>query len=142
MRYKYSILQKKWWNLFKIYKCPKMNRTVGSFEKTDLQDSALIDFCIIALIDFGESETHIFSVNFDLGSLLPIPPSGEEGCITPSLGLEPKSLENGTTHYWISESRAHNNNNNKCYIISVVFSLLKIIPINEGYAHNYRVMHE
>ena len=43
-----------------------------------------------------------------------IPPvrPGRRGT-TPPLGLEAKSLKNGTTHYWISRSRAHTNKNKK-----------------------------
>ena len=41
-----------------------------------------------------------------------IPPvrPGRRGT-TPPLGLEAKSLKNGTTHYWISRSKAQTNEN-------------------------------
>ena len=43
------------------------------FEKSDLQDSALIEFCVTAPIDFGESEAHFHLVDFYLSSLMDIP---------------------------------------------------------------------
>ena len=47
-----------------------------------------------------------------------IPPvrPGRRGT-TPPLGLEAKSLKNGTTHYWISRSRAHTNKTNRLALI-------------------------
>ena len=54
---------------------------------------------------------------------------GRRVLIMPTLGLEAKSLKNGITHYWISESRAHNNNKLKiqqvnlaCIVVSSIIS--------------------
>ena len=49
-----------------------------------------------------------------------IPPvrPGRRGT-TPPLGLEAKSLKNGTTHYWISRSRAHTNKQTILHGISI-----------------------